>query len=332
MAAGGTASSSDIAMGVDVGGTKILAAAVDGHGHIIARERFDTPAHGPDRMDAIVDVVRTLCERHDLVAPPVGVGVAGLVDTDGVVRFTPNLDWHDEPVRATLRARLGVHLRVENDAAAAAWGEYRVGAARDATAGALMLTLGTGVGGGLVMDGQLVRGARGFAAEFGHMVLDDGGPRCPCGNRGCLEALASGSAIGRMAREAVAAGDGADSSLASTDSPSGRQVTAAAQAGDRLAVDVLARAGHWLGVGIASLVNSIDPEVVIIGGGAAEAGALLLDAATQAYHDRVVARRFRSVPPIVSARLGNDAGIIGAALLAADDRVAAHNHGGTQPM
>lgn len=313
----GTAAA-DVAVGVDVGGTKVLGGVVDASGQIVARDRIDTPSDGRHRTQAIVDLVHKLCADRGLTDVPVGVGVAGLVDTDGVVRYCPNLDWRDEPVRAGLRRQLGVPVLLENDAAVAAWGEYRVGAARDAAVGALMLTLGTGIGGGLIMDGRLVRGARGFAAEFGHIVLDEGGPRCPCGNRGCLEALASGSAIGRIAAEAVAGGAGG-SPLADLDVIGGAAVTAAARQGDRLAADVLAQAGTWLGVGIASLVNGIDPELVIIGGGAAEAGAPLLDPAVSSYRERVIARAHRPLPPVVRAQLGNDAGIIGAALLALDE-------------
>lgn len=308
----------DCAIGLDVGGTNIRGGVVRADGVVIHSDRIQTPADAAVRFEAMIDMTRRLGASGGVGAVPVGVGAAGLVDLDGMVRYSPNLDWRDAPVRAHLADALGVPVRVDNDAAAAAWGEYRAGAGRHAAGGALMLTIGTGVGGGLVVDDRLVRGASGVGGEFGHIIVVEGGPRCPCGNHGCLEAVASGSAIGRLGRDAVAGSDARDSLLAGTDRVTGAAVTDAAHRGDVLAVHVLAEAGTWLGVGIASLVNALDPEVVIVGGGALDAGALLLDPAVEAYHDRVVARQHRDVPPVVRAELGDDAGLIGAALLACD--------------
>lgn len=303
-------------VGVDVGGTNVRAGVVDAAGAILDQEHTVTPEDGARRLEAIVALITEVCTRTGATGAPVGVGAAGLVDLAGVVRYAPNLDWRDAPLQDDLADALGVDVRVENDAAAAAWGEYRVGAAQHATGGALMLTVGTGVGGGLIMDDRLVRGATGVGGEFGHMIVAEGGPRCPCGNLGCLEAMASGTAIGRMARAAVADREEPDSSLHRIDEVSGAAVTDAAREGDVLAERILARAGRWLGVGIASLVNSLDPEVVIIGGGVLSAGPLLLEPAVKAYHARVVARAYRTVPPVLRAQLGDDAGLIGAALLA----------------
>lgn len=182
----------------------------------------------------------------------------------------------------------------------------------------VMLTLGTGVGGGLVIGGRLVRGASGLGAELGHMVVCEGGPPCPCGNRGCLEALASGTAIGRSARAALDAGRLDGSSLRDVPDLDGKAVTLAAQAGDAAAREILAEAGRWLGVGIASLINALDPEVVVVGGGAMQAGELLLGPARRSAAERVVGLQHRPTPPIVPATLGDDAGLIGAALLAAE--------------
>ncbi|CAN5872723.1 ROK family glucokinase [soil metagenome] len=308
-----------VAFGLDVGGTNVRAGLVAEDGTIVDRDQIATPRGADARVAALVAIVTALRDRHGVAGLPVGVGAAGLVDLDGVVRYAPNLDWRDAPVRAQLAAALGVEVRVENDAAAAAWGEYRVGAAQHAGGGALMLTIGTGVGGGLIMDDRLIRGSTGVGAEFGHMIVHEGGARCPCGNSGCLEAVASGTAIGRLAREALAADDVA-SSLRELDDVSGTAVTAAAHAGDDLATRVLAEAGCWLGVGIAALVNSLDPEVVVIGGGALSAGALLLDPAITAYHARVVAAAHRVVPPVLRAQLGDDAGLVGAALLIWEQR------------
>jgi glucokinase len=307
-----------LAIGLDVGGTKIIAAVVDTAGHIHAQRRVDTPDDGDRRTVALIELVRAFQAEHDLTSTTVGVGAAGLIDLNGTMRYAPNLDWRDYPLQAVLTEHLELPVRVENDAAAAAWAEYVIGAGRDADRGAAMVTLGTGVGGGLVMDGQLVRGAYGLAAEFGHMILAEGGPRCPCGNRGCLEALASGTAIGRWAREAVAARTLPEGSrLYGRTDITGVDVGALAHDGDAGACAILAHAGHWLGVGMASLVNSLDPEIVIVGGGVVDAGDLLLEPAIAAYHERVVARAHRVVPPVVRARLGNDAGVIGAALLGA---------------
>jgi glucokinase len=312
-AAGGGAQ----AFGLDVGGTNIRIGLVEADGTILQRERVATPDAADQRVKAMVDLVARARDRAGRTDLPVGVGAAGLVDLDGVVRYAPNLDWRDAPLRAQLEQQLGTTVLVENDASAAMWGEYSAGAARAVEGGAIMLTLGTGVGGGLVMDGQLQRGSTGVGGEFGHMIVNEGGPRCPCGNRGCLEALASGSAIGRTAREAVAARRHHGSVLADVEDLTGTHVTEAARAGDQLAIEVLDEVGGWLGVGIASLVNCLDPAVVIIGGGALSAGPLLLTPAVESYRARVVAREHRTVPRVVRAELGDDAGLIGAALLAA---------------
>lgn len=305
------------AFGLDVGGTNIRGGLVDSGGVILDRTQVATPRDAGARMAAMVETVAALRDRNAAGRLSVGVGAAGLVDLDGVVKYAPNLDWRDAPVRSELAAALGVEVRVENDAAAAVWGEYRAGAARHVDGGALMFTIGTGVGGGLIMDDRLIRGHTGIGGEFGHLIVHEGGALCPCGNRGCLEALASGTAIGRLAREALsAAGDDRASTLHDVGHVTGTAVTDAARAGDTLATRVLAEAGGWLGVGIASLVNSLDPEVVIIGGGALSAGSLLLEPAVAAYHARVIAREHRVVPPVLRAELGDDAGLIGAALLA----------------
>jgi glucokinase len=233
------------------------------------------------------------------------------------VRYAPNIDWVDYPLRALLAERLDVAVTVDNDATAAAWGEYRCGAGRAARDSMVMLTVGTGVGGGVVTGGAILRGARGLAGELGHLIVHEGGAVCPCGNRGCLEAYASGTAIGRLAREALAAGEVGDgSALHGSAELSGKVVTAAAQVGDAAAVAILARAGRWLGIGVASIVNALDPELVVVGGGALQAGELLLGPARTAAAARVIGRSHRAPSPIVAAELADDAGMVGAALLA----------------
>jgi glucokinase len=307
-----------LAVGVDVGGTKLAAGLVAQDGSVIDHVRHQTPAGETDELlDLIVDTARELAKRRGADRLPVGVGAAGLIDLDGVARYAPNIAWRDEPLRARLIERLDGPVVVENDANAAAWGEYRAGAGVDARTSLLMLTVGTGVGGGLVLDDRLIRGADGLAAEFGHIVLDEGGPLCNCGNRGDLESLASGRAIERMAAEAVAAGEAEEGSpLWGAGSLTGKAVTIAAHDGDATARGILERAGFWLGVGIASLVNALDPELVVLGGGAMQAGDLLLKPARRAAAQRVIARGHRTVPPIVRAGLADQAGIVGAALLA----------------
>ncbi len=318
----GAAQADGLAVGVDVGGTKMLAGLVAGDGRVLRRIRRDTPVHDPDGIVRLVaDVVEELRAEPTASGAPVGVGAAGMVDLRGVMRYAPNLDWRDFPLRAGLVRLLGDDVWVENDANVAAWGEFRAGAGVDARSSMLMITVGTGVGSGLVLGGQLVRGRNGLATEFGHIIVAEGARRCGCGNRGCLEAMASGTAIGRSAQEALDAGEvPADSLLRRSGTPSGKSVTLAAHAGDAFAEEVLARCGFWLGVGVASLVAGLDPEIVVVGGGAIEAGERLLQPARRAYAPRVMGHDHRDLPAVVEARLGDDAGFTGAALLALDEQ------------
>lgn len=305
----------DRAIGVDIGGTKIAAGVVDGDGAILRRQRRPTPVDDAKALGrATVEVIA------DLDAPdaPVGVGVAGWVDLDGRVRTSPNLPGlADEPLRERLEAELASPVAVLNDADAAAWGEFCLGAGREADALAMFM-VGTGVGGGLVLHGQLVRGAHGAAGELGHLLVEEGGPLCACGNRGCLEAHASGNAIARKARERRADGVLAAGSALASEELRGEDVAAAAADGDADALAVLADAGFWLGIGVASVVNAFDPAVVVIGGGAAGAGGLLLEPARRACALRVLGAPAREAPPLVLGELG-DPGLIGAALMARHD-------------
>ena len=303
------------AAGVDVGGTKIAAGVVAADGQISPRARRDSPAgDGAAIIDAIVDAVADLGSAASGI--PIGVGAAGIVDLDGVVRYSPNLAWTDVPLRAVLSERLERAVVVENDGNAAAWGEFRAGAAATAHASAVMVTVGTGVGGGIVLDGRLVRGADGLAGELGHIIVAEGGRRCNCGNAGCLESYASGTAIAVAAAEHRQRGDIPTGSPLDRDDVTGADVTRAGQGGDPAAQRVLAEIGGWLGVGLASLANALDPEVLVIGGGAVDADNLLLDPARHALRERLLGRAHRTVPPVVAAALGPDAGMIGAALLA----------------
>jgi glucokinase len=311
---------SGLAVGVDVGGTKLASALVSSDGTIIDRRRDDTPADDPDAVvDLVADVVTAFAARHGIARMPVGLGAPGAVDATGTVRYAPNVAFANYPLRERLEERLSGPVVVDNDGNIAAWAEFVRGAGRDARDAMVMLTVGTGVGGGLVLGGALTRGAHGYAAEFGHLIVAEGGPPCPCGNRGCLEAVASGTAIGRRAEERRSAGDlPEDSLLWRPGRLSGKDVTVAAFEGDAAAAEVIAEAGFWLGVGIASLVNALDPELVVVGGGAMQAGDLLLDPARAACKERVMGARFRAVPTVQRALLADDAGVIGGALLALD--------------
>ena len=316
---GGDAARVGLAVGVDVGGTKVAAGLVGADGSVVERRRYATPADDPV---ALVELLGTIAE--ELTPPgtalPVGVGIAALVDRAGVARYGPNLALVDVPLRAHLEQRLGVRVAVDNDANVAAWGEFRVGAGRDAPTAMVMLTLGTGVGGGVVLDGRLIRGGFGFGGELGHIIVARGGPMGPSGIRGELEVFASGTAIGETAERFVAEGRVPDGSILRQQVEiTGKTVTTAAHAGDPAAIAVLAEVGGWLGVGIASLVNALDPEIVVVGGGAIQAGELLLGPARATLREHLVGAAHRPEPPIVRAALADDAGVVGAALLALED-------------
>lgn len=308
-----------LAIGVDIGGSKAAAGVVDEHGAVLAQGRRTTPQGAAATEDVIAGLVQELMTQYDVAA--VGVGAAGWVGADrATVLFSPHLAWRDEPLRAALTARLGVDVLVENDANAAAWAEYRYGAGQGEPVLAC-ITLGTGIGGGLVVDGELYRGRYGLAGEWGHVrVVPDGLP-CACGNRGCWEQYVSGRALARAARElaeaspVVAAGllervDGEPARLL------GENVTAAAQDGDRAALDLLAEAGRWLGQGLADLAAILDPGTVVVGGGLSVLGALLLDPARQRYAEVLTGRGYRPELTLRVAALGPAAGLIGAADLA----------------
>jgi glucokinase len=307
-----------VAVGVDAGGTKVLGVLADGTGRVLDRRLVETPAADAEASAAaIVTMARDLMAGLDGVAG-VGVGAAGLVDRRGVMRFAPNVAWREFPLADRIRDGVGVPVVIENDANVAAWGEFRFGAGRGSK-DMLLVTVGTGIGGGIVAGGRLFRGANGFAAEIGHIIVEPGGPRCGCGNRGCWEQVASGRAIDRLGRQAatehpeslIARAAVADPALAL-----GPIVTQAAQQGDPLAVHVLADVGRRLGEGIAGLVNVLDPDVVVVGGGAIVAGDLLLDPARSAFVEAVEAPDHRPEVPIRAAELGVDAGAVGAADLA----------------
>ena len=314
-----------LAVGIDIGGTKVAGGVVDVNGNIIHRARRDTPhrSKSPSVVeDTIVDVVDELMQivGSETVAA-VGIGAAGFVAADrATVVFAPHLSWRHEPLRETLQKRVSVPIYVDNDANAAVWAEWKFGAAQGETH-VMMITLGTGIGGGILINGHLQRGRFGIAGEFGHMQVVPGGHRCECGNRGCWEQYASGNALVREARSLVSANSPIASDL--LDRVEGRPsnltgplITEAARDGDPTARELLAEIGNWLGVGIANLAAAFDPGTFVIGGGVSAAGDLLLDSARQTFKRRLTGRGYRPEARIVAAQLGNDAGLIGAADLA----------------
>jgi len=310
----------ELTIGVDVGGTKIAAGVVDPDGTVIEKVRVETPATTAQAVErGIVTAVLQLLERHTVTS--VGLAVAGFVDEKrSVLRFAPNLPMVERPLRDIVGDRVGVPVVVENDANAAAWGEFRFGGGRG-DADVVLLTVGTGLGGGIVLEGRLLRGAFGAAGEFGHVRIVPGGLPCGCGNHGCWEQYTSGSALIREARFVartkpeqatrllqLAGGDPEDIT--------GTMITHAAEEGDATAVGLLADLGRWLGEGIADIANVLDPATVVVGGGVSEAGDLLLAPARAAYAAQLSAGAHRPHLRIVAAELGNDAGLIGAADLA----------------
>jgi glucokinase len=310
-------------IGVDVGGTKIAAGVVDVEGHILERIKVATP-HTVEEIDVrITEAVTTLLGQSssEQSRMSVGVAAAGFVDEHRTtVRFAPNIPWREHPLAASLTRRLGVPVVVENDANAAAWAEFRFGAGYGVS-DMVLITVGTGLGGGIVLDGSLVRGAYGIAAELGHVRMVPNGRPCGCGQHGCWEQYASGTALLRAARklatdDPVAAAGLLKSAGGDPAALTGNMVTDGALAGDPAAVALFTELGQWLGEGIAAVANVMDPAVVVIGGGVADAGDLLLGPARESFLSHLSGGDNRPHLDIRPARLGNDAGIIGAADLA----------------
>lgn len=323
-----------VSVGVDIGGTKVLGVAVDETGAVVAETRVATPAAGVldpppggrvpggPLADAVAEVVAILtAELRARAAPPaLGVGVPGMLDRHGVLRFSPHLPGAEGArLGELLAARLpGVSVTLENDANCAAVAEHRLGAGRGVDE-LLVITLGTGIGGGLVVGGRVLLGAYGFAGEVGHMLVDPAGAPCPCGRRGCWERYASGGGLGRLAREAAYAGRLHQVvALAGGDPEAvrGEHVTSAARAGDEGALGVMEELGWWLALGLANLTAVVDPARIVVGGGLAAAGPTLLGPTRAAFAELVEGAGRRPVVEIVEAEFGERAGAVGAALAA----------------
>jgi glucokinase len=309
-----------LTIGVDVGGTKVAAAVVDEHGHILEKLKLSTPAASPEGTAKVIgDAVLELLGRHKIGA--VGVGAAGFVDeTCSTVLFAPNLAWRDEPVKKQVEDRVGVPVIVENDANAAAWAEVRFGAARGQQH-VMLITVGTGIGAGIVIDGKLYRGRWGMAGEPGHFRVVPDGRLCGCGNRGCWEQYASGSALVAEARDYARRSPGAAVRMLQlagghAEGITGLVIRHAARAGDEGALRCYEIVGGWLGQGLADLAAILDPGCFVIGGGVSEAGGLLVEPARAAFAQRLAGSTHRKLAEIRLAELGPDAGVIGAADLA----------------
>ena len=305
------------AIGVDVGGTKTEALRVTDAGQIEARSRLPTPAKDQAATLGTIEQVVEDVLTDDVVA--VGMGAAGLVDVStGVLLAAPNIAWRNVPLRERIAGRFDRPVTVDNDATAAAWAEHLLGAGRGYRH-LLFVGVGTGIGGGIVIDGRLTRGAHGLAGEIGHIIVEPGGPVCGCGNRGCWEQVAGGHALARAGARAVLDDPESEIAKLARGDPAratGELVARAAAAGDGAAVAIVAEVGHRLGEGIAGLVNVLDPEAVVVGGGVSELGAPLLDPIRERFLEAVEFAAVRPEVTIVAAALGNDAGAIGAAMLA----------------
>jgi len=306
-------------LGVDVGGTKVLAGEVDDEGVVRRTALRRTPGRRVDVAtveDTLTAAVMEVADGRPISG--VGLAAAGFVDAEGErVLFAPHLPWAGERVRRRLADRWGVAVDMDNDANCTALAESTYGAARGVVS-ALIITMGTGIGGALLLGGRVLRGANGMAGEFGHMqVVPDGLP-CECGLTGCWEQYSSGNALVRIARARIGVEPSVLTELCDGQPEllTGPMVTAAAEDGDLVARQAFASVGDWLGVGLGGLVAGLDPELVVIGGGVAAAGDRLLEPARSALSRSLVGRAHRVVPPVVAARLGPESGLVGAALLA----------------
>ena len=303
---------------MDIGGTKVAAGVVDEHGKVLVTTYRDTPADDVRQIeDAIVTVVAELTGSYGVDA--VGVGAAGFIDARrATVMFSPNLAWRDEPLQASLQRRLGLIVVVENDANAAAWAEVRFGAGRGSEH-VVVLTVGTGIGGGIVIKGQLVRGQFGAAAEFGHIAVVPDGRVCGCGQRGCWEQYASGRALVREAHERLEdapAGELWHLARGRPEHVTGQMITQAALAGDPTALQCFDAVGTWLGRGMAGLAAVLDPGLFVIGGGVSAAGEMLRAPASAAFATSLTGHGYRPAAQLRIAELGLEAGLVGAADLA----------------
>ncbi|MDT0301066.1 ROK family glucokinase [Streptomonospora wellingtoniae] len=310
-------------IGVDIGGTKVAAGIADSRGRVRDVVKHPTPyGDGEALADVVGGAVRELRDRHaESAVSAVGVGTAGFVDADrATIVLGANLGLTEEPFKERLRRRVDLPVVVENDANAAAWAEVRFGAGRG-SAHVVCVTLGTGVGGAVVMDGELQRGRYGVAGEVGHYRVVPFGRRCGCGNHGCWEQYASGRALVGEALDLARAEPKRAERMAElaggrAEDIQGREITAAAREGDEGALSCFRAVGEWVGLGLADLAAILDPELFVIGGGVSDAGDVLLAPVRDSFARHVTGRATRRLAEIRVAELGSRAGIVGAADLA----------------
>lgn len=308
-----------LTIGVDIGGTKIAAGVVDEEGSILETVKVPTPPTPEGVVDAIVEAVRQVSTGHQIEA--VGIGAAGYVDDKrATVLFAPNIAWRHEALKDKVEQRVGLPVVVENDANAAAWGEYRFGAGQGHS-DVICITLGTGLGGGIIIGNKLRRGRFGVAAEFGHVRVVPDGLLCGCGSQGCWEQYASGRALVRYAHQrANATPENAKVLLALGDGTvegiEGRHISAAARQGDPVAIDSFRELARWAGAGLADLASLFDPSAFIVGGGVSDEGELVLDPIRKSFKRWLIGGEWRPHAQVLAAQLGGKAGLVGAADLA----------------
>lgn len=308
-----------LTIGVDIGGTKIAAGVVDEEGTILDTSQVPTPETPEGVIDAIANAVQAVSAGCDVHA--VGIGAAGYVDNKrATVLFAPNINWRHEALKDKVEQRVGLPVAVENDANAAAWGEYRFGAGQGHD-DVVCVTLGTGLGGGIIIGGKLYRGRFGIAGEFGHIRVVPDGLLCGCGSQGCWEQYASGRALVRYARQrAVATPENAKVLLSLGDGTpaaiEGKHISEAARAGDPVARDSFRELARWAGAGLADLASLFDPSAFIVGGGVSDEGDLVLEPIRKSFRRWLVGNQWRPHAQVLAAQLGGKAGLVGAADLA----------------
>jgi glucokinase len=308
-----------LTIGVDIGGTKIAAGVVDEEGKILDTRQVATPPTAEGVVEAIADAIRTVGMGSS--AEAVGIGAAGYVDDKrATVLFAPNINWRHETLKDKIEQRVGLSVVVENDANAAAWGEYRFGAGAGHD-DVVCITLGTGLGGGIIIGGKLHRGRFGVAGEFGHLRVVPDGLLCGCGSQGCWEQYASGRALVRYAQQRATATPDAAKMLLSLgngtpEGVEGRHISMAARQGDPVAIDSFRELARWAGAGLADLASLFDPSAFIVGGGVSDEGDLVLEPIRKSFRRWLVGSRYRPHAQVVAAQLGGRAGLVGAADLA----------------
>ncbi|MFJ6936041.1 ROK family glucokinase [Streptomyces sp. NPDC101132] len=308
-----------LTIGVDIGGTKIAAGVVDEEGTILETYKVPTPPTADGVTDAICSAVAVVSSGHNIEA--VGIGAAGYVDDKrATVLFAPNINWRHEPLKDKVEQRIGLPVVVENDANCAAWGEYRFGAGQGHD-DVICITLGTGLGGGIIIGNKLRRGRFGVAAEFGHIRVVPDGLLCGCGSQGCWEQYASGRALVRYAKQRANAtpenarilfslGDGTVEGI------EGKHISEAARQGCPVAVDSFRELARWAGAGLADLASLFDPSAFIVGGGVSDEGELVLEPIRKSFRRWLIGGQFRPHAQVLAAQLGGEAGLVGAADLA----------------